>query len=85
LKAKRNLDMPDPEGITPLIMAITNLHFDIAAAMIRAGANPDRWDLWGRSPLYCAVDMNTLPARRPGRSSFHGRHNRASGHRDASR
>jgi ankyrin repeat protein len=58
---KADLDMPDPEGITPLIMSITNFHFDIAAALIKAGANPDRWDLWGRSPLYCAVDMNTIP------------------------
>lgn len=58
---KANLDMPDPEGVTPLIMAITNLHFDAAAELIKGGANPDRWDLWGRNPLYCAVDMNTLP------------------------
>ena len=47
--------------ITPLIMAIDNCHFDIAAYLIEAGANPNKWDWWGRTPLYMAVDMNTLP------------------------
>src|SRR5690606_12946501 len=26
-----------------------------------AGANPNKWDWWGRTPLYAAVDVNTLP------------------------
>jgi uncharacterized protein len=55
------LNLPDPEGVTPLIMAITNAHFDTAAYLISKGANPNKWDWWGRSPLYCAVDMNTIP------------------------
>jgi ankyrin repeat protein len=29
--------------------------------MIDAGANVDKWDLFGRTPLYMAVDTNTLP------------------------
>src|SRR5262249_13763099 len=29
--------------------------------LIKAGANLDRWDMWGRSPLYLAVDVNTIP------------------------
>jgi hypothetical protein len=61
IDAGANLDLADPEGITPLIMAIANMHFDAAAVLIRAGANVDRWDLWGRSALYCAVDVNTVP------------------------
>ncbi len=55
------LNMTDPEGVTPLIMAITNAHFDTAKYLIAKGANVDKWDWWGRSPLYCAVDMNTIP------------------------
>jgi ankyrin repeat protein len=55
------LNMPDPEGVTPLIEAITNAHFDTAKYLIAKGANVDKWDWWGRSPLYCAVDMNTIP------------------------
>ena len=53
--------MADPEGVTPLIMAIWNAHFDTAAYLIKAGANVNKWDWWGRSPLYLAVDYNTLP------------------------
>ncbi len=59
--AGAKLNQPDPEGITPLIEAITNAHFDTAKYLIGKGAMMDKWDWWGRSPLYCAVDMNTIP------------------------
>src|SRR4029079_2495906 len=54
-------ELPGYWNITPLIMAIDNLHFDTAAYLIQAGATLDMWDWWGRRPLYIAVDMNTLP------------------------
>jgi ankyrin repeat protein len=56
-----NLNLADPEGITPLIMAIWNQHFDTAAYLIKSGANVNKWDWWGRGPLWCAVDLNTIP------------------------
>lgn len=56
-----NLDLGDPEGVTPLITAIFNTHFDVAKYLIEKGANVDKWDWWGRTPLYLAVDYNTLP------------------------
>ena len=56
-------DLEDPERITPLIMALLNLHFDFAAFMVMAGADVDKWDLFGRSPLYMAADMSTLPTK----------------------
>jgi ankyrin repeat protein len=59
--AGAGIDVADPEGITPLNMAVLNMHFDTAATLIRRGANPNKWDLWGRAPLYSAVDVNTLP------------------------
>jgi ankyrin repeat protein len=37
------------------------MQFDTAAYLIKAGANPNQWDLWGRAPLYAAADVNTLP------------------------
>jgi len=55
------VDLPDPEGVTPLISTIFNTHFDVAKYLIEKGANVDRWDWWGRTPLYLAVDYNTLP------------------------
>ncbi|MGD2167247.1 MAG: ankyrin repeat domain-containing protein [Gammaproteobacteria bacterium] len=54
-------NLADPERVTPLVMAILNMHFDFAAYMIEAGADVDKWDLFGRSPLYMAADTNTLP------------------------
>jgi uncharacterized protein len=56
-------DLEDPERITPLNMALLNLHFELAAYLIEAGADVDKWDLFGRSPLYMAADVSTLPMK----------------------
>jgi ankyrin repeat protein len=56
-------DLEDPERITPLNMALLNLHFEFAASLIQAGADVDKWDLFGRSPLYMAADVSTLPVK----------------------
>jgi ankyrin repeat protein len=56
-----DLDLPDPHRVTPLNMAIMNLHFDFAAYLIEAGADVNKWDLYGRSPLYLSADMSTIP------------------------
>ena len=86
VEAKAEVDMPDPEGVTPLIMAITNFHFDIASAICsRSGANPNKWDWWGRTPLYSAVDLNTIPhGGRPDRLSLDD-DDEPEDHRDAAR
>ena len=54
-------DLHDPHRVPPLSMALLNLHFDFAAWMIEAGADVNKWDLYGRTPLYLAADTNTLP------------------------
>lgn len=61
LEAGADPDLADPERVTPLVLALINLHFDLAAYMIEAGADVDKWDLFGRTPLYMAADVNTLP------------------------
>src|SRR5205807_6142339 len=61
IEAKADPDLADPDGITPLNMALLNLHFEFAAYMIKAGADLDKWDLFGRSPVYMAADVSTLP------------------------
>jgi ankyrin repeat protein len=53
--------LPDPDRTTPLVLALLNMHFDTAAYLISAGADVDKWDLYGRTPLYAAVDLSTLP------------------------
>ncbi len=68
--AGANVDLPDPKNVTALFLAIDNFHFDLAKYLIEAGANPNKWDWWGRTPLYSAVDVNTLPhGGRPDRPS----------------
>jgi len=70
IKAHADLELADPEGITPLVMSILNAQFDTAAVLINAGANVNTWDMWGRAPLYSAVDYNTTPrGGRPDRPS----------------
>jgi len=56
-----DVNLADPDGISPLLLATLNSNFDIAAFLVQRGADVDEWDLWGRSALYAAVDMNTLP------------------------
>src|SRR5688500_11473855 len=63
IAAGADKDLEDPERITPLNMALLNLHFEFAALMIKAGADVDKWDLFGRSPLYMAADVSTLPVK----------------------
>jgi ankyrin repeat protein len=58
-RADINLYTRDRE--TPLVLALENQHFDFAKYLISAGADLDKWDLYGRSPLYVAVDLSTLP------------------------
>jgi ankyrin repeat protein len=49
--------------VTPLNLALLNLHFDLAAYLIEAGADIEKWDLYGRTPLYLAADTSTLPVQ----------------------
>jgi ankyrin repeat protein len=69
--AHADVNLPDPEGVTPLIMAVSNFHFDIGAYLVSKKANVNTWDWWGRTPLYVAVDLNTIPhGGRPDRPSL---------------
>jgi ankyrin repeat protein len=65
IRAKADVNLPDPDGVTPLIMALLNIHWDFARYLIEeAGADVNLWDFYGNTPLYAAVDMNTLPKGR---------------------
>jgi ankyrin repeat protein len=70
VKGKADINLGDPDNISPLLMALLNGRFDVAAWLIGAGANVNKWDTWGRAPLYAAVDYNTVPrGGRPDRPS----------------
>ena len=70
LEGGADLNLADPERVTPLNLALTNLHFDFAVFMIDAGADLDRWDFFGRTPLYMATDVNTLPTQGNGAMQY---------------
>ena len=56
-----DVNMTTPDGISPVVSALINGHFDVAAALVEAGANPALVDYTGRSALYAAADFNTMP------------------------
>jgi ankyrin repeat protein len=70
VKGKADINLADPDNISPLLMATLNGRFDVAAYLVKAGADPNKWDTWGRAPLYSTVDYNTTPrGGRPDRPS----------------
>ncbi len=72
LEAGTEIDRPNPDGITPLMIAIDNFHYDTARLLLDSGANPHVSDWWGRTALYIAADMSSFSfasaRRRPRRA-----------------
>lgn len=64
LAAGADINLPDPDGTSPLILALMNLHWDLARYLVERGADVNQWDIYGQTPLYVAVDLNTLPTGR---------------------
>ena len=58
--AGANLKETDPNGITPLLMAITNNHMDMARFAIEQGADVNVVDWYGRTPLWAAVETRNM-------------------------
>ncbi|MEO5741951.1 MAG: ankyrin repeat domain-containing protein [Vicinamibacterales bacterium] len=56
IDAGADVNMPTPEGVTPLMTALDNDRLEIAKLLLDRGANPHVWDWWGRTALYIAVD-----------------------------
>jgi len=51
-----------PDGISAILIALINGHYDAAGAAIQAGTNVNLLDFVGRGALYAAIDFNTMPA-----------------------
>ena len=57
LKNKADIDLPDPDGATPLLVAVMNANWDLAKQLVDAGADVNQWDVFGEAPLYTAIDL----------------------------
>jgi ankyrin repeat protein len=58
LKSKADIDLPDPDGVSPLIVAILNANWDIAQQLITAGADVNHWDMYGQTPLFVTIGQH---------------------------
>ncbi len=65
LAHKANIELPDPDGIAPLTLAMMNGNWDIAKRLVEAGADVNQWDIYGQSPLHVAIE-NAYVSRRSG-------------------
>jgi len=52
-----DLNLPDPDGVSPLLVAIMNANWDLAKKLIVAGADVNQWDMYGEAPLFTAVGL----------------------------
>jgi ankyrin repeat protein len=61
VKGKAGLNLTDPDGATALVIAIVNAHYEFAAMLLDAGADPNIVDNdAGMGALYAVVDMHRL-------------------------
>ena len=59
LESGADIDLPDPDGVSPLHLAIVNANWDLARRLIEAGADVDQWDIYGEAPLFAAVGQRS--------------------------
>jgi uncharacterized protein len=59
LKNGADIDLPDPDGVSPLNLAVMNANWDLAKRLIDAGADVDQWDIYGEAPLFTAVGLQS--------------------------
>jgi hypothetical protein len=90
--AGADVNVPTPEGVTPLMISLDNDHNDVATLLLDRGANPHVADWWGRTALWIVIDRKeALAGGRGGRGAAgacsrlgpgwfsHGHHQQAAG------
>lgn len=59
--AKADISLVDAESQSALVLALINGHVDAAAELIKSGIDVNLADRVGRTGLYAAVDLHTVP------------------------
>ncbi len=54
-----DIDLPDPDGVSPLHVAIMNANWDLAKRLMEAGADVNQWNIYGEAPLFTAVGQRS--------------------------
>src|SRR5688572_24328588 len=67
LAAGADVNLPTPEGVSPIMVALDNGHHGVAKLLMDRGGNPHLWDVYGRTALYIAVGNAAPAAPAPGR------------------
>jgi uncharacterized protein len=57
IKNKADINLPDPDSVSPLLVTIMNANWDLARQLISAGADVNQWDIFGEAPLITAIDL----------------------------
>jgi uncharacterized protein len=60
VEGKADVNQPEANGVTPLLIAIANAHFDVAGYLLDHGAAVNQADWWGRTPLWSTVEVRNL-------------------------
>jgi cytohesin len=55
LGAGADINLPDPDGVSPLLLSIMNANWDISKHLILAGADVNQWDIFGEAPLFTVL------------------------------
>ena len=54
-----DIDLPDPDSVSPLLVGVMNANWDLAKRLIEAGADIDQWDIYGEAPLFTAIGLHS--------------------------
>ncbi len=60
VEAGADVNATTPDGISAVVIALINGHYDVAGALLEAGTDPNLADHTGRTALYAAIDFNTM-------------------------
>jgi len=58
-----DVNLPDPDGVAPLTVAMMNENWDVAKRLILAGADVNEWDIYGMAPLHVAIEAGVVGER----------------------